>query len=354
MSRRPAILLAALVFVSGENAVAQTDSTTRRPFTFAVLGHVRGNRDGALNPKLAELIERVRMTNPDFVLLTGDIIWGEVDTVPRDTAEVRRQWDAIDSVLGHLEVPVFRVPGNHDISDLRTRDLYYQRYGRVPQVIERFGSRLILLASPWIPADGDTVARAITRPVALDSSQAAWLRAELARKGDWDHTFLAMHHILWWNTNAPWWRELHPTVAQSGVRMVFAGDYGPLKFSRVTRDSVLYLQSSMEGIMSVEALRRFETGRILSAQFDNFLVVRVNQDTAKVEVRTLGEWSSPQFEPAFYQAMMPQPQPTGWRRRIAEWTSPRKLAALGVVALFAFGIGMLLGRRSGAGARSDG
>ncbi|MDX1745474.1 MAG: hypothetical protein R3324_06010, partial [Halobacteriales archaeon] len=42
-------------------------------FSFAVLGHVRGSRDGGLHYNLDDLLEKVRAREPDFVVLTGDM-----------------------------------------------------------------------------------------------------------------------------------------------------------------------------------------------------------------------------------------------------------------------------------------
>jgi 3',5'-cyclic AMP phosphodiesterase CpdA len=344
--RLPLAVLA-LVNALSSQLPAQADSLAPRPFTFAVIGHVRGKNDGKLNPKMGELLERVGRIKPDFVVLTGDIVWGDIQSDIADTAEVRREWDDIDSAFATLGVPVFRVPGNHDISDLGTRDVFRQRYGPMPAVVERYGSRFILLSSAWIPADGDTRHQRIVRPTALDPAQVAFLKTELSRQGTWDQTFVVMHHMLYWSDSASWWRDVHPLLAAAGVSAVFAGDYGPLKFSHLTRDSVHYLQASMEGIMTLETLRNFERSRVLSSQFDNFLVVRVRGPEMSTEVETLGEFSSPQFQPAFYDSMMPRPKPTGWRRMVAELATPRKLLVLGLFGLMALGVGVLLGKRLG-------
>jgi hypothetical protein len=324
---------------------AQADSAARRPFSFAVLGHIRGER-GELNPKLGELLDRVRGLRPDFVVLTGDIIWGDLFGEPPDTAKVRREWEAVDSALATLQVPIYRVPGNHDISDLGTKKVWWQRYGAVPRVVERFGSRFLLLGSAWIPADQDTVRQVVTRPAALDSGEVAWLKTQLARPRS-DHTFVLMHHLLWWSSKAPWWKEIHPLLRPAGVDVVFGGDYGPLKFSQLTRDSVLYVQASMEGIMPLRTLQVIARARVLSAQFDNFLLVKVDGPKVDVAVQILGEWTSPQYQPEFFQAMMqaPAPPPSGWRKWVEYFLTPKKLIAIAGLATAAFLAGFLFARR---------
>jgi 3',5'-cyclic AMP phosphodiesterase CpdA len=316
-------------------------------YSFVVVGHVRRDGNGGiLHPRLGELIERIRKLNPDLVFLTGDMVWGDVENNPSDTATVEREWRALDSALAGLPMPVHRVPGNHDISDLGTRDLYFRRYGRLPQVVEFRGSRFILLSSAWIPADGDTLHAPYTRPKALDPAQVSFLRAELGRPGPFAHTFVFQHHILWWDPDAPWWAEVHPLMAQHGVAAVFAGDYGPLKYSFTEKDGVRYYQSSIEGDVSLGIVREMISSRLLERQFDNFLHVRVRGPVVDVEVRTVGETSSGKFTPDHWREvdLWEPPVPPITTRVWKVVGSPRRLAGLGVFAAGIFAAGWLAGR----------
>ncbi len=319
-----------LVALAGGSATPRTGaaqvapSSARRPFSFVVLGHVRGEENDSLNPKLGELLDRVRALKPDFAVLTGDMIWGDVHTNPVDSARVEREWNALDSALATLRMPVYRVPGNHDISDLRSRDVYIRRYGRLPQVLTLYGTRLILLSSAWIPADGDTRHNPYVRPRALDSTQVRFLQEEMARPGTWDQTFVFMHHLLWWYPDAPWWRDVHPWLARAKVRAVFGGDYGPMKFSAMSRDGVDYIQCSMETPVPLVMLKNSEKSLLLSSQFDNFLYVTVNGPQASIQVKTLGEYSSGMFTPQMYEAIhAPRPEDQTLRARLGKLIAGR-------------------------------
>jgi hypothetical protein len=127
--------------------------------------------------------------------------------------------------------------------------------------------------------------------------------------------------------------------------MVIGGDYGPLKFSHLVRDSVRYLQASIENHPNLQILRDLESSRVLSAQFDNFLLIRVDGSQVTARVHTVAELSAPQFAPAFYQAMMERPAPTLLERGMAVLRSPRKLALLGGLSIALLLCGALLGRR---------
>ncbi len=344
------LLGAALVLAAASPPPAAPDSVT-----FVVLGHVRGKDDGTLSPKLPELIQRVRDIRPAFVVLTGDMIWGDVQSNPVDSNFVEQQWDRLDSALAGLKVPVYRTPGNHDISDLVTRNIWLRRYGTPNQVLTRDGVRLVLLPSGWIPPDGDTRHNPYIRPSALDSSMVRWLSEALAGPPPPEPTLVFMHHLLWWEARAPWWRDVHPLLRAAGVQVVFGGDFGPLKFSHEERDGIRYVQTSMEAGNQLVTLRKLEPSRILSSQFDNFLVVRVRGPEVQVDVQVLAALNSEQFTRERFLAMM-QPWPKSFSERMTELLSPRRVAALVLLLLGTFALGWWLGRRRAIGrlSRADG
>lgn len=346
--RHGVMLGAAIAGCRTVTAAAAPAGAADSSYTFVVVGHVRRDRTGGLlHPRLGELIERIKALDPDLVFLTGDMVWGDVDSNPADPANVEREWQALDSALGALPMPIHRVPGNHDISDLGTRDLYFRRYGPLPRAVEFRGSRFLLLSSAWIPPDGDTRHNPFVRPAALDSAQVGFLRAELGPPGRFAHTFVFQHHILWWEPDAPWWREVHPLLTQAGVDAVFAGDYGPLKFSFTEREGVRYYQSSLEGDVGLRILRELISSRLLTSQFDNFLHVTVRGPRVDVEVRTVGETSSGKFTPERWREVnLWQPPPPSLATRLWRMVgSPRRLAALALFTAGIFGTGWWAGRR---------
>ncbi|HXF94918.1 MAG TPA: metallophosphoesterase, partial [Gemmatimonadales bacterium] len=339
--------LALLALVTASASLA----AQARPIRFVVLGHVRGDPNGP-NPRLAELLDRVREVRPSLVLLTGDMIWGDMAGNPSDTAWLNREWRHLDSSLATLGVPVLRVPGNHDISDLASRDVYRERYGLPPQAVTAGRNRFILLSSAWIPADGDTRKAPYTRPRELDSVQVAFLRAELARRDRYDHVFVAMHHLLWWEPDSSqWWRVVHPLLVRGRVDAVFSGDYGPMKFSTLSRDGVRYFQTSIENTPALEILRNRIASRLLSSQFDNFLEVRLDGGEPEYRVHTVAEISSGEFTPERWKAINeapPTPESAG-RRLLALVRSPRRVAVLLVFSGLVFAAGWAAGswRRAG-------
>lgn len=319
----------------------------RNPATveFVVVGHLRGDDNGEELVYLDELVSDVRRLEPDHVFLTGDLIWGDVNSDVTDLAAVERDWERLDGRLAAIGAPLHRVPGNHDINDVGTRDLYLQRYGSLPRAVRDRECLFLLLSSAWIPADDDPRKhpQAFIRGKDLDPEQIEFVRSELAR-GGFEHAFVFMHHMLWWHESAPWWRDVHPVLAEDGrVRAVFAGDYGPTKFSHVARDGIDYVQSSVENQVSLEMLRTLESSRMLASQLDTFLHVTVRGPDVEIDVRPVAAFSSGKFTPAHHDAVFEYDKWSLGRRLQRKLGTPERLVrGLTLTAL--------IGALAGAGA----
>lgn len=331
------MLSAALTLASA--LAARSDDDGR--FSFVVLGHLRGDRNGELVQNLDEVLGEVERVKPDLVFLCGDLIWGDIDARTTDAAAIRADWDALDAKLARLSMPVHRVPGNHDVNDVVTRDVWRERYGELPSVIDHEGSRFLLLRSVWWPEDGDTRKHPneFIRGKNVDDAQIAFLERELSVAHR--HAFVLMHHLLWWDEDAGWWKKVHPQLAAAGVDAVFGGDYGPLKFSAEERDGVHYLQTSIENVISLEMLRTRELSRQLSAQFDNFLLVEVDGEHVRYDVRTVGALSTGKFAPQRYRAVNEFDKDTFARKLFKRFSTPDRLVrnlAFAVAVSFVAGL----------------
>lgn len=347
-------LLSAAVLACHVLATVSPSPQEADSVSFVVLGHLRGDRDGGFHYNLDELLSEVVTLEPDFAVLTGDMIWGDLESEPADGDWVVEQWEAFDERLAEIEVPVYRVPGNHDISDALTRDIYVNRYGPLPQAVDVAGLRLLLLSSLRLPAvDAEPVER--TAMADLDSAQIAFLREQLADPSQYEHAFVFMHHLLWWEAeDGAWWQEVHPLLVSGGVRAVFTGDYGPQqKFSHMRRDGIDYFQSGIAPDPSLGILRGHEWNRILAQQFDNYLHVSVVGSDVEFDVETIGEISSGHFTPDRWRAVYgrtTRPGRPGGRERLAAAVEHPKIrwliGAAALVLLFVGTVtGFLVGRK---------
>lgn len=91
-------------------------------FQFAIVS----DRTGAHRPGVfKKAMSQINLLQPEFVMSVGDLIEGYTEN--RDT--LKQQYDELDNILSNLEMPLFLVPGNHDISNNVMLDMYRERYG---------------------------------------------------------------------------------------------------------------------------------------------------------------------------------------------------------------------------------
>jgi 3',5'-cyclic AMP phosphodiesterase CpdA len=91
-------------------------------FGFALFG----DRTGLARPGVFEqAMTRINLLQPEFVINTGDMIEGYTD----DKTDLTKMWDEQDARLATLQMPFFRVVGNHDMGNDLMRDFWNLRYG---------------------------------------------------------------------------------------------------------------------------------------------------------------------------------------------------------------------------------
>ncbi|HEY0435414.1 MAG TPA: metallophosphoesterase, partial [Phenylobacterium sp.] len=101
-----------------------------KPFTFLQVSdsHVGFAKD-AINPDarttFREAVARIKAmpVKPDFIIHTGDITQLSKDA----------EFDDADQILKEAGLPVFHVPGEHDMLDEGNGKAYLDRYGKGPQ-----------------------------------------------------------------------------------------------------------------------------------------------------------------------------------------------------------------------------
>jgi 3',5'-cyclic AMP phosphodiesterase CpdA len=323
-------------------------------FRFAVVGHTRGGPGNGVIPRerLAELVSEIRRREPDFVVVTGDMVWGDIEVEEVDAAAVERDWDAVDAILAEVGRPVHRVPGNHDVWERKTREIWERRYGALQKSFEHEGCRFLLLNSCWTPPlDSDRqLPPRLIRGEAMQPDEIEFIRAEIEAARGARHVFVFLQHVLWWDADAPWWRDVHPLFAAAPVRAVFAGDLGPWKFSHTSRDGVDYVQSAVEFANPPLVMQRNrESIRQLTEQLDNFAVVSVSGADVRIEIETLGALTTGLFTPEKYRQVHEYDAGT-WQRKVFErMATPEKLAGwlwkLGLAAFAAGAVVALFARR---------
>jgi hypothetical protein len=225
------------------------DQLPQRPeeFSFALLS----DRTGLPKPGVFErAISATNLLRPDFVIHIGDAIEGYT----RNPETLAAEWAEFDTMVNALEVPLFRVPGNHDVSNAHMQADWLRRFGALhyhfrycdvlflilntqdpPQTLADFGD-LDKMQNPdgadadldmdklrrVYDADPREFARNIERsmnleerqPANIGAEQAAWAEQVVREHADVRWTFICMHMPAWQG-------EFHPALER--IRQAMKG-----------------------------------------------------------------------------------------------------------------------------------
>ncbi len=215
-------------------------------FQFVVIGdRTGGHRPGVFS----RAIDQINLLQPEFVLGVGDLIEGYTE----DAAVLDAQWREVDVMLERLQMPFFRVVGNHDIGNPAMHRDWVSRYGatyyhmryrdvlflflntedppvRLPPDIQRRQHTLetmmqrdpagtqqaILAASAKLP-ESDR----LPGQVAISEQQTLWVEKVLAAHRDVRWTVVLMHKPAWLYRSASFAKI--ETLLEGRPYTVFAG-----------------------------------------------------------------------------------------------------------------------------------
>ncbi len=108
-----------------EDRVAKSDQDVLAddgPLRFIVIG----DRTGSHRPDIfGPAMERINLLRPEMVLSVGDFIEGYSE----DLEQIASEWDEVEAMVARLDMPMFYVPGNHDLSNAAMVDAWNERRG---------------------------------------------------------------------------------------------------------------------------------------------------------------------------------------------------------------------------------
>lgn len=206
------------------NSHVQLQGKTPSSLRFVVIGDRTGSGPdswGVLDRAIAE----TNRLKPDFAVHIGDVISG--GSTP---AVLKSQWDEALRHLDSLRVPLFLVPGNHDISNPAGRAAWIERFGPTHQTFDFAGSRFVLL---------DTECEVPSGRGGLGPQQTAFLKKAAQFEPQADPTFIFMHRPAW-ILDGPLKTEWESAAPDSGAApvLVFAGHLHILAAEK--RDGIRY------------------------------------------------------------------------------------------------------------------
>lgn len=179
----------------------------RDEFNFVVVGDNRPSEPGKIPEAFIRMIEEWNIIKPSMIVDVGDLILGGSAHL------LDAQWDEFESLVRRIESPFFPVPGNHDISDKLSEEIYRSRVGPTCYAFTYGNSRFIVLNSEE-PGQVDS----------LSEEQVEWLKRELANL----KTIKTMHifvflHKPYFQTKPEKWVPIENLLLPFSSVYVFAG-----------------------------------------------------------------------------------------------------------------------------------
>jgi hypothetical protein len=218
-------------------------------FRFAILpDRTGGNRPDVFESAIAKL----NLLQPEFVLTTGDLI----DGYTTDPKVWTAQWEEFDRLVNQLDMQLYYVPGNHDISNPLMLEAWRQRHGTPWSSFVYQNVLFLILHTEDRPFGG------------LGAEQIAWVKQTLAAQAGVRWTVVVMHRALWRQSN------------QAGFEQVRAALKGR-PFTVFASHDHVYLKSSVDGMNAyvvataggVSAMRGVDFG-----EFDHITWVTMKPD----------------------------------------------------------------------------
>jgi hypothetical protein len=147
-------------------------------FHFAIIP----DRGGGERPGVfLQAVVKTALLRPAFVMSVGDLIEG----YDADAAELDRQWNELDALLQPLDMPFFRVAGNHDLEHPPQAAKWRERFGCSYYSFTYRGVLFLCLDTQAAGAPG------------LGDQQIAYFAEVLKRNPHPRWTFVFMHWPLW-------------------------------------------------------------------------------------------------------------------------------------------------------------
>jgi 3',5'-cyclic AMP phosphodiesterase CpdA len=217
-----AMLFAVCLVVLGAGFCAAAETAgLRLPIRFAVIGDRTGGHEAGIH---GEVLKEIEGLKPDFVIGVGDMIEGYTS----DRSAIEREWKEYDALLESLSMPFYRVPGNHDIWDDTSAEIYRSDVAEPYYSFNAGPVHFIILDTSRWPTVGS-----------FPQQQIDWLLADLVESRSAEYTVVLTHRPYWIETVARGKPDpLHTILVDHGVDAVFTGHYHVYFSGRY--DGILY------------------------------------------------------------------------------------------------------------------
>ena len=193
-------------------------------FRFVVVGDRRGGGEDAW-PLFDRAVDEINLLRPDFAIMVGDAIEG----YSQDPGGIAAEWKDFQEHADRLQVPLFLLPGNHDISNADMHTWWREHVGRTYYSVDYRGCHFLILNTHehWVENDSS-----------IGPDQVRFAVDDLDRSKTARHTFIFMHVPVWTDPNNAEWNAIEAALGNR-PRTVFAGHTHRLTHER--RDGNRYM-----------------------------------------------------------------------------------------------------------------
>lgn len=254
-------------------------------YSFAIFSDLNGGeREGVFNVGAAQL----DLFKPDFIMSIGDLIDGGTE----DKAQLKKEWDSFDARAVKAGAPIFRVGGNHDLTNVKMREVWATRYGpRYYHFIYRDALFLILDSEDFTEERMQEVYHARAEAIRLwdgpnpalgdksaymkmderkfgeiGSEQSAYFERVLAANPDVKWTFLFMHKPTWLREDSRGLARVEAALKGRSYT-VFNGHYHSFKYE-VRHDMDYIMLATTGGSQGAEDVNAFDHLTLITMDAD--------------------------------------------------------------------------------------
>ena len=159
-----------------------------RDFEFAVVSdRTSAHRDGVFEAA----VDAINLLRPAFVVSVGDLIEGDTE----DAAVLDAMWAEFEAIIARLQMPFFRVPGNHDYSNPTMARDWTRRFG--PSYYQfRYKDVLFLVLNSELFSSYRNPGRPVEGGDTQDA-QMRFIERALAGNADARWTLVFLHQPFW-------------------------------------------------------------------------------------------------------------------------------------------------------------
>ncbi len=180
----------------GKNPVLGGKYTAKEEsFIFGIIADRAGGNPLIGWPYFEEAVRTMNVLQPDFVFMPGDLIDGYVDIPDREgdaerfSKDFNEQFDLFTHFASKLEMPLYFIPGNHDLTVPEMIPPYIERFGKLWYSFDYRGVHFIALNTEAKPGDDRN----------FTEEQVKWAVSDIEKSKGARHTVVFLHNPAWYS-----------------------------------------------------------------------------------------------------------------------------------------------------------